>query len=298
VSPKKTRNRVTPRAARAAVPTSQLAVDYLRDQGKPNLADAVKVLVAYATDLTGEAGQQDDMTLTFQVDERFRDHVTEKADAETVAITSVILNGFIDFLDGAWEPPKPERRPRGVPVEKVSMSIRAPQAFVDQVDRVAAEFTEARGWDTGRGYALNARQIAVAALARRFDVQPEIPPRGWDARLKILLDVPEEFRDFVRDAEKAGGPAASLVLRDGFAAFLDGSWTPPKPPRAPRGQRVTKIRMVAQVNEEIRDQVDKRGKDPELAGERGYRLNAQQVAIAALLDAYRVPERLLSPWAE
>lgn len=292
---------LTPRKSKRAplddvLPVAQEADRFLRDNGRPDLADGVAIVVDHAL-RPGSFGNPTP-NLSLSVDTAFKERVRQQASAEKVDVTAVVREELESFLRGEWEPPQPERLPRGASVDKSSLSVRIPADLVKQVDTRAEEFARERGWSLARGYKLNVGHVAVAGLARRFAVEQEKPSRGWEADCKFLLDVPEEFRTFVRDAEKAGGPDASLVLRDAFAKFLDGPWTPPRPPRAPRGQGITKVRMTIQVNEKIRDQVEQQGTDSELAGARGYRLNAQQVALAALLDAYQVPEDLLYPWAE
>ncbi|NUP45418.1 MAG: hypothetical protein HOY76_52430 [Streptomyces sp.] len=284
------------RAVRAVAPKAQEAVDFLRKRGKDDMADAVSVVLTYATSLIPSSSA--DPALTLHVDRGFRDRVQDQAQSKGVELTSVVLNGLKGFLDGSWEPSKPERRPKGLPVEKVSISVRVAEDLVEEVDAAAEEFARARGWSLARGYKLNARQIAIESLTRRFGVTQEKPSRGWVTDYKLLLDVPKPFRDFVRTAAEGEGKDPSIVLRDGFSRFLSGEWAPAEPPRAKKGQSTEKVRMSVQVNSEVRDWVEQRGTDPELVAARGYRLLAAQVALAAVVEAYDVPEPLLYPWLE
>ncbi|MFJ2202462.1 hypothetical protein [Streptomyces violaceusniger] len=280
----------------AAAPIAQEAADYLRTQEKADFADAVNVLIAFATATTPQYG---DPALSLHVPVDFRDRVREQAKAEGVKnLQPIVLEDLKGFLAGEWEPSDPKVSPRGSAGAKASMSVRIPKDLVEQVDAMAEDFARERGWVMDPVHRLNARQIAIQALGRRFGVELEKPQRGWETDYQLVMDVPEAFRDFVRQAEPAADRDLSIVLRDAYARFLNGEWVPDQPQQAPVGQSVDKVRLTAQVNRHVWEQVKKAGADPEQIAARGYRLVPTQVALAAIVTAYDVPEKLLYPWVE
>lgn len=160
------------RAVRAVAPTAQDAVDYLRTQGKTDMAEAVEVVLEYATAATPQYG---DSAVSLFVDRAFRDRVKRAAEEATVDLTVTVLEGFENFLAGTWEPPQPERMAKGSKPDKVSMSVRAPADLVERVDTRAEEFASEQGWSMARGYKLNARQVAIAYLAHVYPMPEEAP---------------------------------------------------------------------------------------------------------------------------
>ena len=160
------------RAVRAVAPTAQAAVDYLRTQGKTDMADAVEVVLEYATAPTPQYG---DSAMSLFVDRVFRDHVKRAAEDAQVELTVTVLEGFEKFLAGTWVPPQPERMAKGSKPDKVSMSVRAPADLVERVDARAEEFAREQGWSLARGYKLNARQVAIAYLAHTYPMPEEAP---------------------------------------------------------------------------------------------------------------------------
>jgi hypothetical protein len=291
----------------AALPVARTAATFLREQGEPGMAEAVETTIEWAERAEKAAALQADIdsrldpNYSLHVDKEFRAYVQEAAKASAEAegrdprkeLTRVVTEELEAFRDGRWTPPAPVRSAYGSSPGKVNLNVRIRQDLFDQVDAMAKDPEQV----AARGYALNARHVAIAALADRFGVELQQPSRGWDARYKLVLEVPESFRDFVHAAEGEGRDP-SIVLRDYFAAFLAGEWTPREPQRAPRGNGTTKVRMSVQVNKEVRDQVQQLGVDPDRVSERGYKLSVTQVALAALSAEYDVPETLLYPWAE
>ncbi|CAM5495582.1 hypothetical protein SANTM175S_04983 [Streptomyces antimycoticus] len=91
---------------------------------------------------------------------------------------------------------------------------------------MAEDFARERGWAMDPVHRLNARQVAIQALGRRFGVELEKPERGWETDYQLVMDVPEAFREFVRQAEPTADRDLSIVLRDAYARFLSGEWVP------------------------------------------------------------------------
>ncbi|MGW5694528.1 hypothetical protein ACWEWX_27375 [Streptomyces asiaticus] len=84
--------------------------------------------------------------------------------------------------------------------------------------------------------------------------------------------------------DRVQGTNYAELVREKLDAFWEGEWTPDKPKRAPRGQE--KAWLNIRIPADLWDQVNARAKDPALSEERGYKLNARQVVIAALRDEF------------
>ncbi|WP_448333516.1 hypothetical protein [Streptomyces sp. DSM 41534] len=292
------KKKVTTSRVRAAEPVARQAVAYLNEQGKGDWADAVDTLIAYAS-APGVGGQRGP-ALSLQVEKTFRDRVRQQAADQGVKyLTPELVEELEAFLEGDWEPVQPEPHHGGSRPEMVSMSFPLPEGLVEQVSQHAEEFARERGWDMRHKYKLTARQVAIQSLARRFGVEREQPMRGgWDANERLLLDVTPQFREHVQSAAGGDFGKLSLTVRSHWVRFLAGEWTPDAPKVAPRGQRPEKVRMIVQVNDQVRAEVEDAGADPKRIEARGgYKLSPAQVALAALMDEYDVPENLLYPWA-
>ncbi|MGY0065132.1 hypothetical protein ACWY4P_53425 (plasmid) [Streptomyces sp. LZ34] len=160
------------RGVRAVAPTAQRAVAYLRKQGKKDMADAVQFVLDYATTPTPNRG---DPSISLYLNRAFRDHVKAQVEATGVDAAATVREGFEAFLDGSWEPPQPKRAATGATLDKVNFSVRAPAELVERVQARAAEYTREQGWPTGKGYALNAMQVAAAYLAHVYPMPEEAP---------------------------------------------------------------------------------------------------------------------------
>lgn len=279
-----------------AVPVAQEAAEQLRRDGRTEWADAVQTVIEHAVK-PGPFGNPTP-TLSLQVDRAFHGKVQERAQAKGVDVTEVVRTQMEAFLGGKWEPVEPTPRPKGTGGEKTTISVRLPADLVEQVDEAADQLARKRGWSLSRAHKLNARKVAIQALERRFGARRETNPLGWDADYQLLMNVPAVFREYVQEAADERGRHLSVVLREAFARFLGGKWTPVRPLKAPKGTANPLVRMSVQVNEQVRDQVETLGKDAGQASARGYKLSAAQVAVAAFADEFGVPEGLLYPWAE
>lgn len=108
----------------------------------------------------------------------------------------------------------------------------------------------------------------------------------------LSLFVEKAFRDHVKTAVGAGSITA--IVREGFEAFLAGTWLPPQPQRMPKGSKAEKASMSIRADGDLVKRVEAKGE--EYAQEQGwsmaqgYKLNARQVAIAYLEHVYPMPE--------
>ncbi|MFJ1993048.1 hypothetical protein [Streptomyces asiaticus] len=157
----------------AALPVARDAAVFLREQGKPGMAEAVETTIEWAERAEQSAARQAsidaglDPNYSLHVDKEFRTHVRAAAEEKGKDLASVVAKGLEAFRDGTWMPPAPVRARRGSATEKVSLNVRIPKALFDEVDAMAKDPEQAGE----RGYALNARQVAIAALAKAFPMK-------------------------------------------------------------------------------------------------------------------------------
>lgn len=132
---------------------------------------------------------------------------------------------------------------------------------------------------------------AAARLGRGSDFEGTPPNHA--------LGVTETFRTHVYEAVEAALAAAEndeavdgagAVVRKKMLAFLEGTWTPARQPRQSfQGPGNRKVNLNVRVPQARWDAVDEYGKDPAAVADRGYRLTASQVAIAALREHFGEP---------
>lgn len=117
------------------------------------------------------------------------------------------------------------------------------------------------------------------------------PNRG-DPAISLYLD--RAFRDHVKKRVKETGVDAAVTVREGFEAFLDGSWDPPQPKRAARDTPLDKVNFSVRAPAELVERVQERAaeytREQGWPAARGYALNAMQVAAAYLAHVYPMPE--------
>lgn len=109
------------------------------------------------------------------------------------------------------------------------------------------------------------------------------------------LRVPVAFAEHVRrqaEADKAEDPdslSPNRRVRDSLIDFVNGDWMPARPERDRRGSNIAKTGLNVRVPEELWDAANDLGKDPAAVEARGYKLTANSVSIAALMEAYGQP---------
>lgn len=154
-----------------ALPTARTAISYLREQGQEEFADAVTLVADYA-EHAARTHEQNAAVAVENNDPAFT--VTGPSDlilrAQDVSpnLTRDVREGLKGFLAGEWAPEQPVRAPHGSNILRGSISVRMPRDLVSQVNEVAAEYAQEHGFRGGRGYALNARQVALQWLARKY----------------------------------------------------------------------------------------------------------------------------------
>jgi hypothetical protein len=153
--------------ALAAVPRAKKAVAYLKRNGEPELAAAVRELVGY----TVHAGRLHEQSVAreadlspnrpLQVHRDFRDRVHEQ---RTTTLPEIVVPYLERFVAGEWVPDRPKRTSWKSPDEKVNINVRIAGGLWDAVDRLAKDPAES----AQRGYKLTATQVAIAALREEF----------------------------------------------------------------------------------------------------------------------------------
>lgn len=88
-------------------------------------------------------------------------------------LTADVIEGWIRFLNGEWEPVKPQRAPQGQGKAKSVLNMRASETLINEVTSETDRMILEDGWPSGRGNRLNARQIAVQWIARKYPASPE-----------------------------------------------------------------------------------------------------------------------------
>lgn len=288
-------------AAIAAAPTAREAVAYLHRHDQAELADAVRAVLDFAE--AAAQSRRPSPTWEEPLQPRVSAEVAERIRQEPKGTARrVVLDACQRFLAGEWTPGKPLQVRRGAGHRRVALHIRFPS---EVRDAVAARGSSPE-FEAEHGYTLTPVEVAVAALTEYVSVELPAAGPGWSPSHRISLGVPAEYRDYLDRIHASGtGPHPSLVLRDAFARFLAGEWTPADPSRQRdeqgrwtsgvwAGSEKDKIRYTVGVDPQVWMEVSARGADPKTVKARGYELTASQVAIQALLDAYGVPEGLLA----
>lgn len=109
------------------------------------------------------------------------------------------------------------------------------------------------------------------------------------------LRVPVEFAEHVRRqaaADKEKYPdslSPNRHVRDSLEDFVNGDWMPARPERDRRGSNIAKTGLNVRVPEDLWEAANYLGKDPAAVESRGYKLTANSVAIAALMETYGQP---------
>lgn len=93
-------------------------------------------------------------------------------------VTEVVIDGWKKFLAGEWEPVEPVRGAMYSHIAKAPVNVRVPGELLQQVEDAAARLVAEKGWRTGRGYTLNARQLSAQWLARSC-ARPGEPSSDW-----------------------------------------------------------------------------------------------------------------------
>lgn len=103
------------------------------------------------------------------------------------------------------------------------------------------------------------------------------------------INVGKPFRDHVRAMAEAESVDVARLIRRKLAEFCDGTWLPFERERAAMGTAPEKAFITVRVSDDLWKRVDALGKDPDAIAWRGYKLNARQVAIAALRERFPMP---------
>jgi hypothetical protein len=99
------------------------------------------------------------------------------------------------------------------------------------------------------------------------------------------IDVPKVFKEHVY-AHAADSTHIPTVVGRSLQDFVHGDWTPGRPSRAKPGTKPESTMLNVRVDKALWELANAHGKDPEQIAARGYKLTANQVAIAALAEAF------------
>lgn len=105
----------------------------------------------------------------------------------------------------------------------------------------------------------------------------------------LAVQWPTDHLDWFREQTATGVITMSAVVAEYFRRYIDGTWVPEVPGRARRHSNPVKDSTSFSVNRILTAQVDAKAKDPAQNGGRKY--NARQIAHAALLAEFPLPEQ-------
>jgi hypothetical protein len=125
-------------------------------------------------------------------------------------------------------------------------------------------------------YTVHAGQLHQNATAREAELSRNRP-----------LQVHRDFRTHV-NARRAKKTLPKVVVPY-LERFVAGEWVPERPQRTAWESRDAKVNINLRVSDDLWDEVDRIAKDPEAVKDRGYKLTAIQVAIAALREEFGEP---------
>lgn len=140
---------------------------------------------------------------------------------------------------------------------------------------------------TGETELAQAVRTLIAFTAEAGERAAATAAREADLSRNRALHVHRDFRDRVNHLRD--GVTLPEVLVPYLERFVAGTWTPARPRRISWGSPGEKVAVNVRIADGLWDAVDRRAKDPEESGERGYKLTAIQVAIAALREEYGEP---------
>jgi len=146
-----------------AAPRVEKVISDLRTSGAVEDADAVQLVLDAALDEATRPRSSGTPAFAIPIDPFL--HTRAKASKN---IGEEVVDGWKAFMAGEWEPEKPQRAPHGQGQAKSTLNISVPKDLVVQVEAACDRWVAEHEWPTGRGYKLNARQLAVQWLAREF----------------------------------------------------------------------------------------------------------------------------------
>lgn len=167
----------------AAVPATQDAITYLREQGQTGMADAVQTTLNFATETADLADRKADRDADKRygnrsvfVEKTYLDYVRSAAKAAEppVDLTKLVKDRLTQFVKGEWTPDLPPRpKPGEVPWEsRAAFNLRVSDDLWNQVRSKVEDLPLPSGW---RGHKPSARQVVTAALLEAFPALEETP---------------------------------------------------------------------------------------------------------------------------
>lgn len=155
-----------------AAPQVELAIESLRSRGAVRQADAVQTVLEYALNAADQAAARSAKGGNeFGIPIESALHL--RAYEGSSNLTADVLEGWDEFLAGRFVPDQPQRAAHGAGQAKSVLNMRASKELVAEVEAAADRMVADKGWSTLRGYKLNARQVAVQWIARKYPAADE-----------------------------------------------------------------------------------------------------------------------------
>jgi hypothetical protein len=133
-----------------------------------------------------------------------------------------------------------------------------------------------------------------------LDVEAVLAPGAWNwlretkstkGELPPLpLTMDRRLKDALAKAAEDKGAVPSAIVVEGFQAFLDGRFVPPRVRQARGRAGYVKTTMTVTVPQDLRDEVS--AAIPQVAEEAGYRITLSSIAIEWLMEELGVERPL------
>jgi hypothetical protein len=151
------------------------------------------------------------------------------------------------------------------------------------------------------------RLKTAAALLRRDgqeeaarDVEAVLAPGGWNwlreteatqsEVVSLPLTMDRRLKDAIAKAAEDTGTVPSAAVAEGFRAFLEGRFVPPRVQQARGRAGYSKTTMTVTVPKQLRAEVSARL--PQVVEEAGYRITLSSIAIEWLMEELGVERPL------
>ncbi|MEU7338741.1 hypothetical protein [Streptomyces sp. NPDC007074] len=151
-----------------AAPRVEQVIADLRTRGAADDAEAVQTVLDAAVAEASRRRSSGSPAFAIPIDPGL--HLRAEASPN---ITKLVIQGWQAFLDGKWEPERPQRAPHGQGRAKSTLNIAPSPDLVREVEAACERWVAEHEWPTTRGYNLNARHLATQWLARQFPAPAE-----------------------------------------------------------------------------------------------------------------------------
>jgi hypothetical protein len=155
--------------------------------------------------------------------------------------------------------------------------------------KTAADLLRAAGHDKAvQGDA----EVAGAYASAARDVEAVLAPGGWNwlretegtqaEMVSLPLTMDRRLKNLLAKAAEDTGTVPSAAVAEGYRAFLEGRFVPPRVQQTRGDAGYSKTTMTVTVPKALRAEVSAR--IPQVAEEAGYRITLSSIALEWLMD--------------